>query len=258
MPPRGQWRLRRERIGLLGGSFDPVHNAHLALAQSALRALRLDRLIFIPAAQSPLKKNAPHATEAQRVAMLRAALGTVPATQKATMEISPWELSRGGKSWTVDTVDHFEEAFPRARLFWIMGADQLKILDRWHRADALCHKVVFAVMRRQGETLPPVPAALQGVACIVPLDTPPMEVSSTEIRRAVASFDEEKLRHCVPESVLTIIRDEKIYLSYNNADPETQNEDAPAAACAREENAARAEKILRADKAHREPCWNDR
>ena len=138
--------------------------------------------------------------------MRRAALAPSPRA-----EISSWELEQGGTSWSVRTVEHFEDAFPRADFFWIFGADQLALLDKWRDAERLCRKVKFAVMCRDAAALPPVPAALRGVARVVPLAIPPMDLSSTEIRAKVAAGKIDELRGCVPAEVLTIIRENHLY-----------------------------------------------
>lgn len=206
VPAPGEPLFRRMRVGIFGGSFDPPHRAHLSLAEAAFSELKLDRLIFVPAAQSPLKTRAPGASGVLRLAMLRAALAPFPRA-----EISSWELEQGGTSWSVRTVEHFEDAFPRADFFWIFGADQLALLDKWRDAERLCRKVKFAVMCRDAAALPPVPAALRGVARVVPLAIPPMDLSSTEIRAKVAAGKIDELRGCVPAEVLTIIRENHLY-----------------------------------------------
>lgn len=217
VPARGEPLFRRPRIGIFGGSFDPPHAAHLALARAACEALRLDRIIFVPAAQSPLKERAPGASPDQRLQMLRAAVGAFPRA-----EISDFELSHGGKSWSILTAEHFEEKYPRARLFWIFGADQLAQLDKWRDAERLCRKVVFAVMRRDAETLPDVPETLKKIARVVPLTLPPIAMSSTEIRAKLAAGKFDELRDCVPPAVLTIIRENQLYR--NHADSQENND----------------------------------
>lgn len=241
VPAKGEPLFRRPRIGIFGGSFDPVHAAHLALAVAAQKKLRLDRLIFVPAAFSPLKNSAPCAPDSARLKMLRAALADLPGT-----DVSDWEISRGGKSYSIETVRHFEEIFPRAKFFWIFGADQLAQLDLWHDAETLCKKVVFAAMCRNADALPPVPERLCGIAKIVAVPLPRIDLSSTEIRSRVARGAFDELRDCVPASVLTIIREQNLYRE-NYA--ENQENDSGENARARQ---------IEADKNYQEPCWNDR
>lgn len=265
VPAKGAPLFRRERVGIFGGSFDPVHDAHLLLAESARKKLRLDRLIFVPAAHSPLKSAAPSASAAMRAEMLRAALVGVPGA-----EISLWEIERGGKSFSVNTAEHFEEAFPRARLFWILGADQLAQLDKWRDAETLCRKVTFAAMRRDADALPPVPAPLRRVARVVPLDVPRADVSSTEIREKLAAGKIGELRDCLPPAVLNIIRENQLYRNHADTSQEIRDEKNDGETRSRRlekngeadaedgEKAERARREIERDKALVEPCWNDR
>lgn len=248
VPEKGKpfFRLfRRQRIGIFGGSFDPVHNAHLALAKTAREILKLDRLIFVPAAQSPLKSVAPSAPDDLRVAMLEEAIREIPAT-----EISTWELEQGGKSWSVRTVCHFEETMPRAKFFWIFGADQLAQLDKWREAETLCRKVSFGVMCRDADTLPDVPAPLRKLARVVPIPLPRINLSSTEIRNKISNGKFDELRDCLPQGVLTIIQSHQLYSSHADDKKNYRNKK-------NESDEARRRQI-EDDKNYCEPCWNDR
>lgn len=250
VPEKGEPFFRRPRIGLFGGSFDPVHNAHLTLAREACRALKLDKLIFIPAAQSPLKQSTPGASSELRLAMLRAAIAN---SDKA--EVSAWEIEHGGKSWSIRTVEYFEDAFPRAQFFWIFGADQLAQLDKWREAERLCRKVCFAAMCRDGDVLPDVPESLRGVAKVVPLKIGRIDLSSTEIRTKIADGKIEELRNCVPGEVLSIICENNLYRhgDYQNC---KENNDSDDQARVRDQEVRRRQ--IEDDKNYCEPCWNDR
>ena len=107
------------RIGLFGGSFDPVHCGHLLVAQAALEELSLSRLFFIPAAQSPFKPQTSPAPATERVRMLRLALAG-----RVQCEIDEQEIQRGGTSFTIDTVRDYARRFPGAELFYLIGEDQ--------------------------------------------------------------------------------------------------------------------------------------
>ncbi|MBL6837814.1 MAG: nicotinate (nicotinamide) nucleotide adenylyltransferase [Puniceicoccaceae bacterium] len=165
----------RTSLGLYGGSFDPVHSAHLRVAQLALEQLSLDKVVFIPAACSPLKSNPTVASDRDRIEMLELATAGEP-----RFEIDACEIERGGSSYAVDTVSLFRQRYSQCALHWIIGADQLELLPNWHRIDDLALHLTFVVLRRPGYCLdaPSIPG-LQ----LIELEAPLMEHSSSEIRR---------------------------------------------------------------------------
>lgn len=134
------------RIALFGGSFDPPHKAHLAIAQAAVAQCRLARVVFIPCQISPLKGRVPGASGAQRVEMLRLATDGL-----AWAEVSEWELARPGPSYSWQTAEHFAEENPGAELYWLMGEDQWAALERWARPEFLRERLTFIVFARNGE-----------------------------------------------------------------------------------------------------------
>ena len=164
-----------ERLALYGGAFDPVHCAHLRVAGYALEQAALDRVVFIPAAQSPLKAHAPLSSDADRMQMLDLAIAG-----RAGLEVDSFELEKGGLSYTVDTVRHFRERYAQAELFWIVGGDQFEQLARWHRIDVLAGLVSFLVLARPGSALRAPEVA--GLRYLV-IDAPLMGESSSEIRQ---------------------------------------------------------------------------
>ncbi len=142
-----------QRIGLFGGSFNPVHLGHLLLAQAAREELGLSRLFFIPAAQSPFKPEQVPAPAAARLQQLRLALAGQP-----DCEVDDQEVHRGGVSFTIDTVRGYARRFPGAALFLLIGADHVTQLARWREAEALAALVEFVVLPRPdqpGAELPP-------------------------------------------------------------------------------------------------------
>ncbi len=142
-----------ERIGLFGGSFNPVHLGHLLLAQAAREELALSRLCFIPAAQSPFKPAQVPAPAAARLQLLRLALAG-----QTDWEVDDQELRRGGTSFTIDTVRSYARRFPDAALFLLIGADHATQLARWREAEALATLVEFVVLPRPdqvGADFPP-------------------------------------------------------------------------------------------------------
>jgi nicotinate-nucleotide adenylyltransferase len=133
------------RLALFGGSFDPPHRAHLAIAAAAVEQCALERVIFIPCQVSPLKGRQPAAPGAHRLAMLRLAVAGLP-----WAEVSDWELARPGPSYSWQTAEHFAALYPQAALHWLMGADQWESLERWARPDFLREHLTFIVFAREG------------------------------------------------------------------------------------------------------------
>src|SRR5438477_8997205 len=113
-----------QRIGLFGGTFDPVHLGHLLVAQAAFEELQLSRLFFIPAAQSPFKPASSPAPAAARLRLLRLALAG-----QSQYEVDEQEIRRGGTSFTIDTVRSYRTRYPKSELFYLIGADQVAQLD---------------------------------------------------------------------------------------------------------------------------------
>ncbi|MNX90448.1 putative nicotinate-nucleotide adenylyltransferase [compost metagenome] len=170
-----------KRIGLLGGSFDPVHVAHIALAQNALQALSLAEVQLIPAA-NPWQRAALHATGEQRRDMLQLAVAGHPG-----LVVNPIEIQRGGATYTIDTL----RALPQdARYAWLLGADQLANFCTWRDWREIARLVDLAVATRPGTALnaPPELAAwlLEQGRELQELPFPPMPVSASEIRRRLA------------------------------------------------------------------------
>ena len=166
-----------KRIGLFGGSFDPVHAGHLLIARAALEELGLERLYFIPAAQSPFKPDRCLAAGADRARWLRLALAGWTACEVITDE-----LDRSGVSYTIDTARAFARRFPGAERFWLIGGDHVATLPRWREATALATLVGFAVAPRPGrEAALELPTGFHFCVLRGPLSS----VSSSDIRARV-------------------------------------------------------------------------
>lgn len=187
------------RIALFGGSFDPVHHGHLLLAQDALEQLQLDRVIFIPAGVNPHKLHAaPKAEPLHRLRMLQAAVAG-----EDRLEVDPVELQREGPSYTVDTAEAMQERWPEARLFMLLGEDNLQKLHTWHRIERLNQLVEFVCFGRSTEEPGP-----QKTAAMLHLSRR-VDISSTEIRQRIAAG--LSIRYLVPESVRAFIYAHAIY-----------------------------------------------
>ncbi len=188
-----------QRIGIYGGSFDPVHNGHLILARDAVEQLGLSRLIFIPAAISPHKlARAPGAPGEWRLRMLRAAVAG-----EERFAVDGLELERAGPSYTIDTIHALRVQAPAdTAFFYLIGEDNLPLLHTWHHIDELRTLVQFVVCRRHAPDLAAPPAGF-------PVVTRWVDISSTEIRNRVASG--RQIRYLVPEAVDAIIAARQLY-----------------------------------------------
>jgi nicotinate-nucleotide adenylyltransferase len=189
------------KIGIYGGSFDPVHAGHLLVAQAAVEELGLDRIFFVPVAQSPFKPENQLAPAEIRLRLLRLALAG-----KTDCEIDDQEIKRGGVSYTVDTLRDYAKRFPAAKLFYLIGADNAAKLNDWREAGELAKLAEFVAMPRPGGATPVFPAPFRGRT----LKGFPFGVSSSEIRaRVKAGLTIENL---VPPAVAEAIREAKIYV----------------------------------------------
>lgn len=189
------------KIGLFGGTFDPVHLGHLLVARAALEELGLTRLFFIPAAQSPFKAGAPPAPAPLRLQMLRLALAG-----ETACEIDDFEIKRGGMSYTVATLRHYAQMFPGAELFYLIGSDQAALLPEWREPGELARLAEFIVVPRPGEAPAAVPGPFRGRA----LRGFPVAISSSEIRSRVKAG--LPIRHLTPDPVAEAIGNNHLYL----------------------------------------------
>jgi nicotinate-nucleotide adenylyltransferase len=193
---------RGRRLGILGGSFDPIHLGHLMLAREAFDAMRLEKVIFVPTALSPLKETIPGITDRDRLDLLEAAVG-----EDQRFEISTVELDRGGVSYTIDTVGFLSAVHPESRLFWIIGADQAASLNEWHRIDELAMLVEFIVLERPGFSWGP--SDLSPDIRVHPIASSLLEISSSEIR--CLAREGLTLKNLVPEEVASLITERQLY-----------------------------------------------
>jgi nicotinate-nucleotide adenylyltransferase len=184
------------RLALYGGTFDPIHHGHLLLARDALEELKLDRVIFIPAALSPHKLATNPASAAVRHEMLISALADEPG-----FALDDSELSRPGPSFAIDTVERVRTANPGAQLYYLIGADNVRELHTWRRIGELRRLAEFVVFGR-GD------AAAESVDDFRTLPRR-IDISATEIRRRVARG--ESIRYLVPEPVRSLIATHHLY-----------------------------------------------
>ena len=199
-------------IGVLGGTFDPIHMGHLIIAEEVRARLDLTEVLFVPAGQPWLKLNNANAISPaeHRVAMVRLAVADEPAFKLSTMEID-----RPGPSYTVDTMAELSRQIGADdKLFFILGWDNLNQLPRWHQPSRLVKLCRLVPLRRVGFASPDLDsleAAIPGLAkSLVMLDTPQIEISASEIRARVARG--LPIHKLVPEPVERYIIERKLYV----------------------------------------------
>lgn len=181
------------KIGIYGGTFDPIHHAHLILAREAREQLNLEKIIFVPAAVSPFK-DAPAVGAEVRLAMVRTAIDGEP-----TFVVDDCELRRPPPSYTIDTVQEIAQRELDCEIYFLVGEDNVGALSKWHRFAELQNLVRFVVLDRSGTATNHSYQMVQRK----------IDISGTEIRKRVASG--QSIRYFVPAGVLEIIRQGNLY-----------------------------------------------
>ena len=190
-------------IALFGGSFDPPHHGHRILLQDVVEVLGLHKVLIIPVAHSPLKKDSPQASGEARMAMLQAAYGG-----DERFAVVDWELRRPPPSYSLDTVNEARRQFPNHPLYWILGEDQFTQLPRWHAIEQLAEMVTFLCLTRSPSTSPKPPRELPQLRWKT-ITRRQIDLSSTEIR--------ERIRHgksvdfLLPPEVISYIQNYDLY-----------------------------------------------
>ena len=182
-----------KKIGIYGGTFDPIHHAHLILAREAREILALEKIIFVPAAISP-GKDSPIASAEMRLSMLRAAI-----EGESGFMVDECELNRPPPSYTIDTVEEIRRREDDSEIYYLIGEDNLSALASWHRFEQLQKMVCFVVLDRTGrQTNHPYQVVHRRI-----------DISATEIRKRIASG--RSIRYLVPPAVEEIIRRSNLY-----------------------------------------------
>ena len=181
------------RIGIYGGTFDPIHNGHLHVIRELLTQSIVDRILVIPAGEPRLRDGAPQATGAQRRAMCQLAVNELESELRSKIEVNPIEILRTGPSYTIDTVEAIAQTYPDDELVLIVGTDAYEKIDQWHRIDDLRKLVTLEIIERPGFSS----SAARTIGAI--------DVSATQVR----------LRHTeqVPPSVAAYIKEHNLYVS---------------------------------------------
>ncbi len=210
--------MSRRRLGLLGGTFDPIHVGHLALARSARAALRLDEVVLLPTGAS-WQKSGVRATPEQRLTMARLAVGT-----EAGLSVSDREVRRTGPSYTIDTLAELRaELGPEAAIVLLIGSDQLINLHTWRRWTELCAFAHLACTQRERVSLAQLPEPVEALVrergqqalpdapagAVVFFSMPPVPVSATAVRAQLGRG--EQPHGLVPPAVLDYIDSHRLY-----------------------------------------------
>ena len=199
------------RLGLFGGTFDPVHLGHLILAECCREACRLDRVFFLPTAVPPHKSDCAYTPCETRIAMLELAVAG-----NEHFAVNRHEADRGGINYTVDTLRHFRKEMPEAELFFLLGGDMLHDLPNWREAAAVCELATVVSVSRAG-TREPDFGCLADIASVERIEVfrrhqvqmPAIEISSTDIRRLVGQG--RSIRYLTPPAVECYIAAHGLY-----------------------------------------------
>ncbi|NRA03410.1 MAG: nicotinate-nucleotide adenylyltransferase [Myxococcales bacterium] len=189
------------KLGILGGTFDPIHLAHLRIAEEVRLALELDRVFFVPASNPPHRPG-PLATATDRLEMVRIATAPNPA-----FEASDLELRRVGQSYTVDTLRAFSSLHPGSELWFIIGSDAVAEIDSWREPDEVLRLARFAIVSRPGS--PELILRQEREARVSRVPVSALAISAREIRARCA--EETSIRYLVPDAVLDYIRKHRLY-----------------------------------------------
>ncbi len=198
------------KLGVFGGSFDPVHYGHLLLAEYCRDLAALDRVLFMPASRSPLKSVRPIATDKQRIEMIMLAIGG-----NEYFEVSNVEIDRGGASYTVDTLEDIRAQHLSDELFLMIGGDSLRYFSKWKKPDRICELSIPLVVARRGfdaaidQLAPFISAERMELVRRYQIDFPVIEISSTEIRRSIRAG--QSIRYRTPRAVEKYIETQHLY-----------------------------------------------
>lgn len=186
------------KIGILGGTFNPIHIGHLILAEEAREKLGLDKIIFVPAYFPPHKDNSDIAPAKERYAMLKLAI-----KKNCYLVVSDIEIKRDGRSYTIDTLREFKKIYPQDELYFIIGSDLLNYLDEWKDLEEIIKMVKFIVATRPGYPLEKIPSYIS----TIPIRA--VDISGFAIRQAIK--ENRSFRYLVSEAVFKYILKKRLY-----------------------------------------------
>ena len=183
------------RIGLYGGTFDPIHQGHLHVIEQLFARDILDELVLVPAGHPWLRDHAPYASGQDRIAMTHLAVGELPVAIREHVLVSDIEITRSGPTYTIDTLEELKRMRPDAKWFLILGSDAFASIEKWHRSKELQALVEFLVIARDGEGL----------------NIDALPVSASRIRTQIQNH--ESAIKFLPESVWAYIKERNLYVS---------------------------------------------
>ncbi|HVP35612.1 MAG TPA: nicotinate-nucleotide adenylyltransferase [Terriglobales bacterium] len=197
-------RDKKKQLGILGGTFDPIHCGHLILAEQLKEKLKLQKVIFVPSANPPHKENNPISSAKDRLKMVKIAIRDNP-----DFLVSDLELKRGGKSYTIDTLTLFRKLYKESKLFFLLGSDAIDELPTWKKPEQIFRKVKVAIaLRPRFDNLDPENRFVKK-SLVVPING--LDISSSQIREKVRK--RKSLKYLVPMEVEKFIRSHKLYRS---------------------------------------------
>ncbi|MCX5696465.1 MAG: nicotinate-nucleotide adenylyltransferase [Candidatus Omnitrophica bacterium] len=193
------------KIGILGGTFNPIHIGHLILAEEAREKLGLDKVIFVPTFVPPHKDNVDIAPAAARLKMVKLAIAG-----NKYFSVSDIEIERNGRSYTIDTIKEFKKNYSLDQIFFIIGSDLMKYLDDWKDINEISKLVKFVVATRPGYPLEDITTyAVSRQTGVSTLPIRAVDISGFEIRGAIK--EGKSFRYLVPEAVFRYINKKRIY-----------------------------------------------
>ena len=192
------------KVGILGGTFDPVHNAHLIIAEYVRAELPLHKILFIPAAIPPHKQDVSISSPSHRLAMLHLAVSSNPA-----FDVYDFEITRGGVSYTIDTVRNVKQDYKLSAsdTYVIMGSDNLNTIENWYQPEELVQESRIVVVQKPDNELGKIPSYMNDK--VVEVKTPLLHISSTDIRERVR--EGKSIKYLVPDAVAQFIQEKGLY-----------------------------------------------
>ena len=193
-------------IGIMGGTFNPIHYAHLLIAQSAYEQLNLDKVLFITGGNPPHKDNKPIIDAIIREEMVRASICDNP-----NFEICSYETEKKEYSYTAETLEYLKLNHPEDNFFFIIGADSLAYLEKWYKPEKIAELATIAVYGRENFDTNALADRISGFfdAKIVIIDAPQFDISSSLIRKRIS--EGKSIKYMVPEAAVKIIEDKRLY-----------------------------------------------